>query len=548
MLASVRGTGLSVLALTAGLLGLWAIALAGSASAALPSNCSQSGQTVTCTFSYTGAEQTWSVPAGVASAQINAVGGTGGVNEDNDGFGGYGGTVSANVAVTGGSTLYVDVGGNGATGTNGGAGGLSGSQASGGTGGDQSGNGGGGGGASVVQTCSANSSNCTASYYTASEPRLVVAGGGGGAGGFDGCNGGNGGGGVNPTSDYVDCTYGGGGGNGTGGTGQWLNCESSTFNGGGGGATPSAAGAGGNSDTGQPGSSGSGSTGGNGYTGGTASNGFGGGGGGGYYGGGGGGATDNCDEYGFGAGAGSSFANGTNVTYGNDATATPSVTIAYTIAKTSTSLSAPTSGTGGTTIPASSISSTLAGATKDATGTITFTVFGPLSSAPTNCATGGTTVGTATVSGNGTYNPSATFKPTHLGHYYWYASYSGDGGNQGSNSGCGSAMKSTVVKRIALSRLRISPHTLSTAGGKQIKATVKYTLNGPRLVTFIVKVKSHGHWVRVHGKFVKSLRKGAHHFVWRGKIGGHTLGPGTYKLIATPRKGASRSVKFTIVG
>lgn len=70
---SVRGTGLSLLALTAGLLGLWAVALASSASAALPSNCSQSGQTVTCTFSYTGSEQTWAVPAGVASVQIDAV-------------------------------------------------------------------------------------------------------------------------------------------------------------------------------------------------------------------------------------------------------------------------------------------------------------------------------------------------------------------------------------------------------------------------------------------------------------------------------------------
>lgn len=39
-------------------------ALAADASVALPSNCSQAGSTVTCTFGCTGAPVTWTVPAG----------------------------------------------------------------------------------------------------------------------------------------------------------------------------------------------------------------------------------------------------------------------------------------------------------------------------------------------------------------------------------------------------------------------------------------------------------------------------------------------------
>src|SRR5437660_999235 len=75
VLASVRGGGLSLLALSV-VLGLWGVGLAGSASA-LPSNCSQSGNTVTCT--YTGAgTYTFTVPVGVSSLDVTAVGAAGG--------------------------------------------------------------------------------------------------------------------------------------------------------------------------------------------------------------------------------------------------------------------------------------------------------------------------------------------------------------------------------------------------------------------------------------------------------------------------------------
>ena len=110
------------------------------------------------------------------------------------------------------------------------------------------------------------------------------------------------------------------------------------------------------------------------------------------------------------------------------------------------STTGPGTGTAGTAIAASSVSSVL-GATSgvNATGTITFTVFGPQASAPTTCTSGGTTVGAATVSGNNTYHPSAGFTPTGAGNYWWYASYGGDTNNNTASSTCGSGMSSTVV-------------------------------------------------------------------------------------------------------
>ena len=111
--------------------------------------------------------------------------------------------------------------------------------------------------------------------------------------------------------------------------------------------------------------------------------------------------------------------------------------------QTTTSVSSPA--TTASTIPAGSINATLAGATNSAGGAITFVVFGPEPTPPSNCGTGGTTVGTATVSGNGTYKPAAGFSPPSAGIYWWYASYGGDASNLASNSGCGAAMPETVV-------------------------------------------------------------------------------------------------------
>jgi len=108
------------------------------------------------------------------------------------------------------------------------------------------------------------------------------------------------------------------------------------------------------------------------------------------------------------------------------------------------SVSGPLGGVAGSPISASSISSTLAGGSAP-TGTIAFTVFGPQSSPPSSCASGGTTVGTASINGNGTYQPSASFTPPNPGEYWWYASYSGDAGDNPAASACGALMAQTLV-------------------------------------------------------------------------------------------------------
>jgi hypothetical protein len=136
---------------------------------------------------YTGVgEHAFTVPAGVTSIHVRAIGGQGGYGYT---AGGLGALVESYLTVTPGQTLYAEVGGAGtpATQVSGkmvASGGLTGAGGWGGSFLDQSAvppdsaglSGAGGGGASDVRTCSVASSTC----YPSS--RLLVAGGGGGAG------------------------------------------------------------------------------------------------------------------------------------------------------------------------------------------------------------------------------------------------------------------------------------------------------------------------------------------------------------------------------
>jgi Glycine rich protein len=127
--------------------------------AAFPAACTQSGQTVTCT--YTSGSNPISVPVGVSSIRVSAVGGMGGDFTEctapgvcsPDVAGGFGATVSGDLSASPGSTVYAIVGANGTSGTGPGGSGA-------------------GGGASDVRTSQNNPST-----------RLLVAAGGGGAGG-----------------------------------------------------------------------------------------------------------------------------------------------------------------------------------------------------------------------------------------------------------------------------------------------------------------------------------------------------------------------------
>jgi len=129
----------------------------------------------TCTFSFTGAAQTWTVPTGVTSIQATLVGGAGGVSAS-DLFptqhraGGKGAQLGVTMPVTPGETLQVNVGG-GAPGHGRDVGGWNGGGGSGFFGGVPNLAGGGGGASDIRRGAFALAD------------RVVVAGGGGGGGG-----------------------------------------------------------------------------------------------------------------------------------------------------------------------------------------------------------------------------------------------------------------------------------------------------------------------------------------------------------------------------
>ncbi|MGI8557726.1 MAG: fibronectin type III domain-containing protein [Solirubrobacteraceae bacterium] len=221
--------------------------------------------------------------------------------------GGSGATVTADIPVTPGSTLYLEVGGNGRDGSvapYSAAGGFNG----GGVGGlDASGSGfkGGGGGASDLRTASCGT-RCAGSAASL-DSRLVIAGGGGGAGGSASAGG--------------DAAQ-------NGAAGSDAECGFASGDGGGG--TQNAGGSGG-TDTEDPtgnGADGSYGAGGAGGDDGTGGDNGGGGGGGGYYGGGGAGAGVMC---GGGGGGGSSFviSGGTTSAYGTGSANTAKISISY---------------------------------------------------------------------------------------------------------------------------------------------------------------------------------------------------------------------------
>jgi hypothetical protein len=127
-------------------------------------------------FGFTGAEQTFTVPAGVHLISVNLVGGWGG---DGGGVGGPAAVVTGDLEVDPGQILYVEVGGVGEDQIEGGVGGFNG-------GGSASG-GGGGGGASDIRT------QPSSAGLSSLDSRLAIAAGGGGGGGNGSEAGGGGG-------------------------------------------------------------------------------------------------------------------------------------------------------------------------------------------------------------------------------------------------------------------------------------------------------------------------------------------------------------------
>lgn len=134
---------------------------------------------------YTGAPQSFTVPAGVTMLEVTAYGASGGSARPNDGtdltaLGGRGAAVSAFLDVVPGTVLSVNVGGQGGDNGNAGGDGAAGWNG-GGAGGAASVVGAGGGGATDLRTCAPEATDCGSLAS-----RILVAAGGGGAGfGYD---------------------------------------------------------------------------------------------------------------------------------------------------------------------------------------------------------------------------------------------------------------------------------------------------------------------------------------------------------------------------
>jgi len=155
--------------------------------------CLQSQTCGTVTFGFTGALQSWTVPAGVQSVLVTMQGGYGGgdlsFDLDNIGRPAY---LQANLQLTGGSlpapttslSVYVPSGGGFSGGNNPGGDAGNGTGGAGGSGSVNGDGGGGGGGAAVVATVAGDPSTGAV---------VLVAGGGGGAGGDRNGSGGAGG-------------------------------------------------------------------------------------------------------------------------------------------------------------------------------------------------------------------------------------------------------------------------------------------------------------------------------------------------------------------
>ena len=368
---------------------------------------------VPATVSYTGADQTYTVPAGMSSLNVVVTGGGGGSDYP---MGSHAGIVSATLTgLTPGQTLTVKVGGAGGVRTAGNGTGAAGGTYGGAAGGTASGsgtiNGGfGGGGYSAIY------SGATA---------LVVAGGGGGGGGNQlGGSGGWPGGLGGAGNDKWDCGSGGGCGGGGG----------AALSGGAGGAPAAANGLVGTGGSGLAGGAGGSTTGNNGGNGG----------GGGWFGGGGGGGGDTTN--GGGGGAGSSYADPTQAsgaTYSGDGgyvenyLRSGSVQITFITAPTATGIS-PTSGTaaGGTLVTVAG-TGFVAGATVTVGGVVCTSPH-VVSATSLTCTTGAGSAGAVNVVVSNSDSQSSTLASgfTYVAPVTYSVTYNGNASTGGSVPTC----------------------------------------------------------------------------------------------------------------
>jgi hypothetical protein len=112
----------------------------------------------------------------------------------------------------------------------------------------------------------------------------------------------------------------------------------------------------------------------------------------------------------------------------------------------------------------------------------------------------------------------------------------------------------------AIAFLRLDPTRFRAArSGRAMSAALAGTRVSLRLseaatVTFrVVRIRRDGTRVRLRGRIVRELAKGTTHLRYRGRLNGHRLKPGRYRLVARARDAAGnvstfRRAKFRILG
>jgi hypothetical protein len=111
----------------------------------------------------------------------------------------------------------------------------------------------------------------------------------------------------------------------------------------------------------------------------------------------------------------------------------------------------------------------------------------------------------------------------------------------------------TGDRRLALpilGALVVAPDPVRAAGSRGGGTTVSYTDPRRALSTFAVQRLRHGKWVTL-GEFRHRDRAGRNRVFWDGRLNGRPVGPGAYRLLATPRAdgatGPASAVRFKIV-
>ncbi len=118
-----------------------------------------------------------------------------------------------------------------------------------------------------------------------------------------------------------------------------------------------------------------------------------------------------------------------------------------------------------------------------ATGTITFSVYGP--SATPDCSGTPVATSTATVNGDGQYT-SGNFTPTAVGTYYWIASYGGDTNNNSATTMCGDTNESSVVNQASPTISTQAATPVTVGGSATDTATLSSGYNPTGTITFSV--------------------------------------------------------------